>query len=147
MYWKKGMSHIECSIESVFGNMKYISKLLNHKNDFNVTVGILKFLLSFLCLLLRRPNVYLSRAGLSPVLAWLPHWGATWPINLHAVGMDLWAPFSFRNSLVNMLQLKNSKLSSNSTSGRKLEFLVIRLITNMIHLRYSMIKGLTIKIV
>ena len=40
---KKGMSQIECSIESVFGNMKYISKLLNHKNDFNVTVGILKF--------------------------------------------------------------------------------------------------------
>ena len=50
------------NIEIPTVKMKYISKFLNHINDLNVTLGTLKLLFLFRCLLLRLYNVYLGRA-------------------------------------------------------------------------------------
>ena len=67
---KKKILYIDSSLSHNIFHAK------NRKKGLSATVGIWKSF-SFPYLLIRRHNVYLSRAGESTDLAWLPYSGAT----------------------------------------------------------------------
>ena len=84
----RGNENNECEIPTVrlkllirnlkfFFCIKVYFVILVRINGLSVTVGILHSLFSFPCLFTWRRYVYLSRAELSTVIAWLPYPGAS----------------------------------------------------------------------
>ena len=55
-------------------------------------------------------------------------------LNPQAVGMDSGVQFSLSNFLEDILQVTSSKMSPTSNLGLRLQFLILSLVINYIHL-------------